>query len=49
MILRQPALIVSLFCSISALKHTLPGDLSLFTEGQINAIVEGHTSGHVER
>jgi len=33
----------------ASLKHTIPGDLALMTEEDINTILQGHTSGHVER
>ncbi len=33
----------------SALQQTIPGDLNLVKEEEVKTIMEGHTSGHVER
>ncbi|MFY0598143.1 MAG: sugar kinase [Cyclobacteriaceae bacterium] len=33
----------------SALQQTMPGDLCLLSEAEVNTVVDGHISGHVER
>lgn len=33
----------------SALQQTMPGDLCLLKEAEVNTVVDGHISGHVER
>ncbi len=45
----NPKEIIEFATAASALKHSIPGDLNIITEEEVNAIINGGTSGHVER
>jgi 2-dehydro-3-deoxygluconokinase len=46
---RDRQAVVEFAAAASALKHTIPGDLNLVSEAEIDALVAGDSSGRVQR
>ena len=46
---RERQAVVEFATAASALKHTIPGDLNLVSEAEIDALVAGESSGRVQR